>query len=279
MSSINPIISIVVPCYNGEEFLRETLDCLQKQTIDNWECVIVNDGSKDNTLEIAKEYVAKDSHYVLVNKQNGGLADARNVGIKASHGKYILPLDSDDLIAPTYAEKAVAYLEENPETTLVYCRAQFFGDRNDEWLLPEFNFDKLLFENQIFCSCVYRRSDYDKTEGYNTNMKKGLEDWNFLLSLLNKESKVYRIPEALFFYRKHGVSMLTETSKHTRELYNRIVANHIDLYYPYLHHAITTQSEIEYLRGELNGILNSNAYRLGNMLLKPFRWLKGILSK
>lgn len=259
--------------------MRETLDCLQKQTIENWECVIVNDGSTDDTLDIAKEYVAKDSHYVLVDKQNGGLADARNAGIKASHGKYILPLDSDDLIAPTYAEKAVAYLEKNPETTLVYCRAQYFGDRNEEWLLPEFDFDKLLFENQIFCSCVYRRSDYEKTEGYNTNMKKGLEDWNFLLSLLNKESKVYRIPEVLFFYRKHGVSMLTDTTKHSRELNNRIVANHIDLYYPYLHTVISGSQEIEYLQKELNGIINSNAYKLGNMIIKPFRWLKGILSK
>ena len=275
---MNPLISIIVPCYNQSQYMRETLDCLKKQTIEEWECIIVNDGSTDNTLEIAKEYVKSDNHYVLVDKPNGGLADARNAGIKASHGKYILPLDSDDLIASTYAEKAVSYLEEHPETTLVYCKAKYFGDRDEEWNLPEYDFDKLLFCNQIFCSCVYRRCDYDRTEGYNTNMKHGLEDWNFLLSLLNKESKVYRIPEILFFYRKHGVSMIANTNKHTKELYCRIVANHIDLYYPYLYHAIITQGEIEYLRGELNGILNSNAYKLGNTLIKPFRWLKAILS-
>ena len=271
---MNPLISIIVPCYNQSQYMRETLDCLQKQTIGDWECIIVNDGSTDNTLDIAKEYVANDKRYILVDKQNGGLADARNAGIKASHGKYILPLDSDDLIAPTYAEKAVAYLEVHPETTLVYCRAQYFGDRNDEWLLPEFDYDRLLFENLIFCSCVYKRADFDKTDGYNTNMKKGMEDWDFLLSLLNKESRVYRIPEVLFFYRKHGVSMLTDTVKHSRELVNRIVANHVELYYPYLHIVMSGPQEIKNLQKELNGIINSNAYKLGNMLIKPFKWLK-----
>lgn len=276
---MNPIISIIVPCYNQSQYMRETLDCLQKQTIGDWECIIVNDGSTDNTLDIAKEYVANDKRYILVDKQNGGLADARNAGIKVSRGKYILPLDSDDIIDPTYAEKAVKYMEEHPETTLVYCKAKYFGDIDEEWNLPEYDFDKLLFGNQIFCSCVYRRCDYDRTEGYNTNMKHGLEDWNFLLSLLNKESKVYRIPEILFFYRKHGVSMVTDTTKHSQELYNRVVANHVDLYYPYLHTVISGSQEIKYLRKELNGILNSNAYKLGNALIKPLKWLKNHLQK
>ena len=276
---MKPLISIIVPCYNQSQYMRETLDCLKKQTIKDWECVIVNDGSTDNTLEIAKEYVKSDNRYVLVDKPNGGLADARNAGIKASHGKYILPLDSDDLIAPTYAEKAVKYMEEHPETTLVYCKAKYFGDRDEEWNLPEYDFDKLLFGNQIFCSCVYRRRDYDRTDGYNTNMKHGLEDWNFLLSLLNKESKVYRIPEILFFYRKHGVSMLSETGKHYEELCNRIVANHIDLYYPYLHNVIMWQGQVEYYKTELDKIIRSRAYRLGNLLLALPKWMKSAIMQ
>lgn len=275
----NPIISIIVPCYNQSMYMRETLDCLLKQTIEDWECVIVNDGSTDETLEIAKAYVAMDRRFMLVDKPNGGLADARNAGIKASHGRYILPLDSDDLIAPTYTEKAVTYFEEYPETTLVYCKAKFFGDRNDEWDLPSYNYDRLLFENHIFCSCIYRRSDYDKTAGYNVNMKKGHEDWDFLLSLLNKDSKVHRIPEFLFFYRKHGNSMITETLKYAKEVHNRMVANHVDIYYPYLHNVITQKQEVYRLQCELNRTLNSKAYKLGNMLIRPFRWLRYLLTK
>ena len=118
-------ISIIVPCYNGEEFLGETLDCLQKQTIEDWECVIVNDGSTDNSIKILREYETKDSRYKVIDKENEGPSVARNVAIAASSGKYILPLDADDLIAPTYAEKAIEYLERHPKTKLVYCKAKY----------------------------------------------------------------------------------------------------------------------------------------------------------
>ena len=167
---MQPRISIIIPCFNGEKYIRETLDCLQKQTIDAWECVIVNDGSTDNSLEILKEYAAKDSRYKYIDKDNAGPAISRNTAIAASSGKYILPLDADDLIAPSYAEKAIDYLEEHPNCKLVYCKAQFFGDRNGLVQLPIYNYYELPYENSIFCSCIYRRLDFDKTSGYNPNM-------------------------------------------------------------------------------------------------------------
>lgn len=268
------LISIIVPCYNQSMYMRETLDCLKKQTYQNWECVIVNDGSTDNTLEIAKEYVANDHRYILVDKPNGGLADARNAGIKASHGPYILPLDSDDLIDPSYTEKAIAYLEHHPEIVLVYCRARFFGDRDDEWILPTFDYDLLLHRNHIFCSCIYRRSDYDKTSGYNPNMKYGWEDWDFLLSLLDKDSKVHKIPEVLFFYRIHGKSMITTTHNHKEYLYNRLIANHIEIYYSSLHKIITSEQEINLWKSKYHSLCSSRSYKLGNLILRPLRYFK-----
>jgi len=273
-----PLISIIVPCYNQSLYMRDTLDCLKNQTYQNWECIIVNDGSTDNTLDIAKEYITNDHRYILVDKANGGLADARNAGIRASHGRYILPLDSDDLIGPTYTGKAVAYLEQHPEIKLVYCRAKFFGDRNDEWILPAYNYDLLLYKNHIFCSCIYRRSDYDKTSGYNPNMLYGWEDWDFLLSLLEKNNKVYQIPEILFFYRKHGNSMLTTTNQHSKYLYNQLISNHIDIYYPLLYKIITSEKEIKQLESNYFGIKNSRSYKLGHTLLKPLRFIKKYLN-
>lgn len=274
MKTQNNLISIIVPCYNSEMFLKETLDCLRKQTYTNWECIIVNDGSTDSTQDIATLYVESDNRYILVNKENGGLADARNAGIKASHGEYILPLDSDDLIASSYIEKAVGYLSNHPEITLVYCRAKFFGDRNEEWLLPDYNYETLLYRNLIFCSCIYRRSDYDKTEGYNTNMSRGLEDWDFLLSLLTKESSVYKIPEVLFFYRKHGNSMLDDTLKHRNEMEDQIVTNHLELYRSHFHNIM------DYRRAqrELNILSNSFQFKLGGYILTPFRIIRSLIT-
>lgn len=223
-----PRISIIVPCYNGEKYLRETLDCLLAQTIEDWECIIVDDGSSDGSLEIMKEYAARDARYKYIEQANRGPAVARNTAIAASCGKYILPLDADDVIAPSYAEKAIDYLETHPNTKLVYCEAEFFGSKKGLWDLPEYDYDGLLLNNCIFCSAVYRRSDYNETKGYNPNMKTKVEDWDFWLSLLSKEDDVYRIPEVLFFYRQHDSSRTTLDNGERGKLQIRL--NHPDIY-------------------------------------------------
>ena len=124
-----------------------------------------------------------DCRFRYVYKDNGGLAEARNTGIKGAVGKYILPLDSDDIIADTYLEKSVDRFAHYPETKLVYCKADMFGAINEMWELGHYDYDRLLYSNHIFCSCVFRKCDYDKTAGYNKNMVYGWEDWDFLLSL------------------------------------------------------------------------------------------------
>ena len=273
-----PIISIIVPCYNGEQFLRETLDCLKEQTIVGWECIIVNDGSKDNSLAIAREYVSKDARYRVIDKANEGVAIARNVAIDNAKGKYILPLDADDLIAPTYAEKAINYLEEHPETKLVYCDAEYTGSKRGKWKLPEYSYETMLHDSAIHCSCVYRKSDFKKTKGYNPNMKHGLEDWDFLLSILKKDSKVHKIPEILFYYRQHCDSRSTEAKEYGKELCNRIVANHVDVYYDNLYKVIYGLNNDEYYKKELENVLKSKTYRIGKLILSPLRWLRIIFQ-
>lgn len=273
-----PKISIIIPCYNAEEHLRETLDCLKKQTISDWECIVVNDGSKDNSLAIAREFSTNDSRYRIIDKKNEGPAIARNTAIAVSSGKYILPLDADDLIAPTYAEKAVKYLEEHPKTKVVYCQCEFFGDRTGKWNLPEYNFEELIYNNCIFCSCVYRRFDFDKTRGYNPNMKLMEEDWDFLLSLLEPDDEVYCIPEPLFFYRQHGITRTWFDRSKIDMSHLQLIINHPILYSNDLERSFQFVSSMsQYYEKSLNDILDSNAYRLGNFLIKPIRWLKSNL--
>ncbi len=92
----NELISIIVPIYNVENYLRMCLDSIQKQTYTNFECLLINDGSPDNSAEICREYVAKDSRFRYFEKENGGLSDARNYGIRQSKGSYLTFVDSDD---------------------------------------------------------------------------------------------------------------------------------------------------------------------------------------
>ena len=179
---MQPIVSIITPCFNAEKYLRETLDCLQKQTINKWECIIVNDGSTDQSSAIAHEYAAKDSRYIIIDKKNEGPSAARNVGIKASHGKYILPLDADDLIEPSYLELAVDYLENCDDCKAVYCEGDYFGDKhgNLEWAIFK-GYKSLLLQNSTFNAIVFKKKDalligvYDeKMKGYELKPYRGV---------------------------------------------------------------------------------------------------------
>lgn len=274
---MQPRISIIVPCYNGEKYLRETLDCLLKQTIDDWECIMVNDGSTDGSLGIMKEYTNMDIRYKYIDKKNEGPSIARNTAIAASSGKYILPLDADDLIAPSYAEIAIAYLEQHEDCKLVYCKAEYFGDKNGSMFLKDYNFRELPFCNQIFCSCIYRRTDFDNTSGYNPNMMNRNEDWDFLLCILNEKDKVFCIPEVMFFYRQHGLTRNNSLDELISLSNLQMVVNHPDIYLKFKERTVEWINPMtQYYKIELEKLINSRSYKVGHTILKPLRFLKNM---
>lgn len=278
-------VSIIVPCYNQSEYLSEALDSVLSQTYTNWECVIVNDGSSDNTENVALEYCKKDERFKYFYQNNKGVSAARNNGIKESCGYYILPLDGDDIIEQTYLEKAVMYFEYNPNTTLVYCNADFIGAKNGLWQLPEYKYDSFIWNNCIFVSALYKREDFDKTVGYNVNMDKGLEDWDFWLSLLNKDSVVHRINEVLFHYRIKEQSRNAYATDNIDILFRQIFVNHKNIYDTYICDIIKYHNDNAALKNALDyeerrseQILSSFDYRIVSLLLTPFRILKKLFK-
>lgn len=100
----SPIISIIVPIYNREKWLRNCLDSISSQTFKEWECILVNDGSTDNSLKIAQEYAANDERFIVFSQENQGVSAARNLGLDHAQGKWLAFVDSDDEIAPDYLE-------------------------------------------------------------------------------------------------------------------------------------------------------------------------------
>ena len=107
-----PLISVIVPCYNQAQYLDECLQSVLDQTYQNWECIIVNDGSPDNTEEVAQKWVAKDSRFQYLKKENGGLSSARNAGIEKSKGEWIQFLDCDDKITTDKFELSSKYFDK-----------------------------------------------------------------------------------------------------------------------------------------------------------------------
>jgi glycosyltransferase involved in cell wall biosynthesis len=231
-----PLVSVVIPCFNYGHYLSEALDSLISQTYLNWECIVVDDGSIDNTKEVAAFYCSKDARITYIYQNNSGVSVARNSGIKHSKGEYILPLDADDIIAPEYLSKAVSILNIRADIKLVYCDAELFGDKNGPWHLPDFSFENLLKGNMIFCSALFRKSDFVQTNGYNSAMRYRWEDWDFWISFLKDGGKVHKIPEVLFFYRIKENSRernINVDTKRITETYAALYKNHYDLYKKY----------------------------------------------
>lgn len=167
----------------------------------------------------------------LNNEENRGVIYSRNFAIKNCNGTYILPLDADDIIEPTYVEKAVKILDNNPNIGIVYCKAKIFGNYDKYWNLKPFNKSDILYENCIFCSAIFRKSDFLKIGGYNNNMKYGCEDYDLWLSFIEQGLEVFQINEILFSYRQYDETSRTTISlKNKKEIWNNLIKNHINLY-------------------------------------------------
>lgn len=214
----NPTVSIIIPCYNAGVHLAESIHSVRSQTYTDWELIIVDDGSTDpHTLEVINSLQC-DPSLRIISQANAGPAAARNTAIQAAKGKYILPLDADDTIEPTYIEKGVALLEQNKNLGIVYCKAKKFGCEEGPWPLPPFSIEEMVLGNVIFCTAFFRRDDWEDVGGYPEELRHGLEDYAFWLKLLHIKREVYQIDEYLFNYRIKKCSRTTEFVKN-RENY------------------------------------------------------------
>lgn len=210
MNQTRDLVSIIIPCYKQAQYLPDALDSVLAQTYPHWECVVVNDASPDDTVDIANAYALKDFRIKLLDlKANGGLANARNSGIKVSNGSFILPLDADDKIAPDYLEKSLQYFKDNKNLKVVYTDVQCMGIRHDIVQRPDFNLHQLCHQNLFQPTALFKRQDFDKTDGYRKNVY-AYEDWDMWLQLIEHQDQAIRIPEPLFYCRVKESSMITE---------------------------------------------------------------------
>ena len=265
---MNPLISIIVPCYNQAQFLPEALQSVLEQTYDNWECIVVNDGSPDSTHEVAQKWLAKDNRFKYIQKENGGLSTARNAGIKSASGEFILPLDADDKISTQYCELAIQQFNENNKLKVVYCQAEKFGSEFGLLELKDFSISGLAIRNLIFCSAFYRKKDWELVGGYDEKMIYGLEDWEFWICVLKTGGDVYKIKTVCFFYRIKQVSMATElTNEKLKKMYEYMSIKHVEFFVQQL-------GSFKFLLNEnlaLQSKLNSEKYIINMLSQKIFR--------
>ncbi len=200
------LFSVVIPCYNHAKFLEETIESVLKSVYPNIEIIIVDDGSKDASKEVAEGLAAKHINIRYVYQQNQGPSKARNNGISKAKGDYILPLDADDLISKNYISEAVAVLKNDATVKVVYAEAEKFMEKTGRWKLKPFSLYNLARNNMIYVSGIYRKTDWEAVGGYSDDMIWGREDWEFWIKLLKNRGKVVKLPFVGFYYRIQSTS-------------------------------------------------------------------------
>lgn len=198
----SPAVSVMIPYYNCKEYIVETVQSVLSQSHQNFEIIIVDDGSDPEHADYLREFLADKPAIRYAVQNNQGVAAARNHAARLAGGKYFLFLDSDDLILPDYIEKCVAVLENNPDCKLVYPLAEYFDAQEGLWNLPDYDgLESLLKGNRIPIISMHRAEDFVSLGGFDENLATH-EDWDLWIRLLSNGGEVIRIPEVLFRYRK-----------------------------------------------------------------------------
>lgn len=233
----SPDITIIIPCYNQANWLMDTLQSVYEQTFNNWECLIIDDGSPDNTSEIGRDWEQKDSRFKLLQKENGGLGSARNYGLEHAQGVYILFLDSDDLISKEKLSTSLKLLAQNNADIVVsnfyhlingkikppFCRLK------QEYLsykpiLLQWDYE---FSIPIHCG-IFKRSLIGEIR-FDENLRAG-EDWIFWLAVFKQNPTAIYTDEQLVCYRLHkkGITRNPELMMENKRLAHIAIFKQLD---------------------------------------------------
>lgn len=220
---MNPKVSVLMSVYDGDRFLRESIESILSQTFTDFEFIIVNDASTDKTADILKAYSFRDPRIkIITNKTNLGLTKSLNIGIKESTGEYIARMDSDDISLPERIEKQVKFLDENKDHgvvgALVYAIDET-GKRIDgfkNWIheIDNKTIQKKLIKRNVVVHplAVVRKSTLDLVGGYDESFRYAQDyDLWFRIAMI---SKIHNLPEFLMNYRMSNSSITTSKNKH-----------------------------------------------------------------
>jgi glycosyltransferase involved in cell wall biosynthesis len=262
----NPLVSISIPCYNYGRFLGEAIESALNQTYRSIEIIVIDDGSTDNTVEIARLYPVK-----LITQPNIGAARTFNKCISSSTAEYCLILSADDKIAPTYVEKTMETLLRNPDIAFVYTNMTLFGAENGVCLSQEYSLTLLKEKNFINGSALIRKSAFMQTNGFDPKLSMH-EDWDLWLSFAENGFYGKLLPEPLLFWRRHPTgSRNTPTKKTVQRTRWQIIKKHRRFYTP-----------LELLL-EYPIIIKLRIYHIGTRLGLRYLWqksgLKSLLEK
>ncbi len=230
-----PIVSVIMPAYNAEKYIEESINSVLEQTFTNWELIIVDDGSRDATGSIVKEYAKKDHRIIYYFQENKRLGAARNAGFRLAKGKFIAFLDSDDLWFPDKLKKQIEIIEYK-QVDLVFTDGYNFDKLTKQLYSYETisgfysgeEMYKIEFEaNKIAILSVMMKSDWIKKIGYQSEEIEifGCEDYDYWLRIAKNGATFFGMEEKLFKYRVHEEGMSRNIGLMKLALFNALYRN------------------------------------------------------
>ena len=252
-----PLISVIVPFYNSEKFIEQTIKSILNQTFPCYEILIIDDGSTNKmALEKLEQIKELDKRIKVFHKQNEGLATTRDYGASKSneHARYLMFIDDDDLIEPTFLECGFWTLETNKDAAWAYSDSLGFGSIEYTWN-KYFSSEKMKKENDLISAALVRKTDFFLVNGYNLKEKAVNEDWNFWLKLLSKEKFPVHISFYGEWYRRKENGEL-QRSRENKERYEITI--------------ISTEGNENVLRQEFENNENVRVYDLTSFLDKRY---------
>lgn len=265
---------MVIPCFNQGEYLDEAIESVLNQTCPVSEIIVVDDGSTDaSTEEVLHGYIG--SGITVIRTENGGPAAARNTGINASTGNYILSLDGDDKFEPSFVRKALAILDSDPGIGVVTCWYQAFGARSDVRRPPGGDITSFLIRNCCAASALFRKQCWEQVDGYDEAIRDGYEDWDFWISVTERGWLVHALPEVLLRYRVlPGSRFVSSAPKHIQHV-AQILRKHRTSYQVHVEEVLCGKERLLIEKDEIiEGLAKSPRYRLGSAIFAALRPLK-----
>jgi len=217
-----PIVSVIVTCFNQESFILEALESIKNQSFRNWECIIIDDGSSDKSAVMCESWTAKDSRFKYIYQHNAGVSVARNLGFRHAQGKYIQFLDGDDFLLPEKLRIQVGFMEDHVDVGISYTNHFHFWNNTKQFasydfeLLSENPLDQFLYKHDDGVSlpihaALIRKDIWAKDEiPFPLDFPYRYEDWVFWVKICLKNIKFYFLNERLAAYRMHDENFVTD---------------------------------------------------------------------
>ncbi|MGI9649146.1 MAG: glycosyltransferase [Acidimicrobiia bacterium] len=230
-SPAEPDVSVVIPCYNQGEFLHAAIRSVFRQDYRSWEIIVVDDGSTDPNTRA----VLRSLHYPrtrLIRQRNQGLSAARNTGMRAARGRFLVPLDSDDELGTSFLSSTIEALADRPRVGFAHTWTRLFGNQKLIWIDRPYNPYQLLLSTSVVGCALIRAEAWQQVGGYDTDRRRGNEDWDLWIRLLEAGWEQVEVPRPLFRYRQHGISMSVTTEARFEDARREIALAHPGLYEP-----------------------------------------------